>query len=337
MPTTVTASNGNTYHLWQLPPESTPEPTDVIEFDTLSNEMSSGFRSSQLIGSNTGRRTWELSVPTLAGGTVIAAAVTSVSGATVSREDYLRTLYANNRVTGTPFAYQEHGDGQYYLVDFAAEPLSMQKMKGVDIYATNVVLKQRRIQGVTIFDIGQYGLTGIQYFNEGRHDVTYWQSRIGSTLTGQKLMVSGSVTTTGITQNGLDIVRFSGGKLTNAGLTASDVFIAMKMREDTLSTSPTIINTSTGAALSGTSGQTKFTTSKDFEYRLNGTLYPSSNMVAPMNEWGVVHIHSAVQFSIIEFGALAVADMAEIILFDDLLTTQEGREIAEFLFVKWGM
>jgi hypothetical protein len=341
VPTTVTASNGDSFHLWQLPPESTPEPTDVIQFDVLQNELSSGFRSSILIGSNTGRRSWQLSVPTLAGGTVIAAALTSVTGATVSREDYLRTLYAYNRTTGIPFVYQENGDGQYYLVDFADEPLSMQKMKGVDIYSTTVELRQRRIHGVTVFNPARFaeaGLNlGMQYFNELRHvPHTGWKSNIGSALSAQTLTVSGSVNVGDNSQNGLPVVRFSGGKVTHPGLPASDIFLAMKMRESTLSTSPTIVNTSTGAALSGTSGQTKFTTVKTYEYRLDGTLYPSSNMVAPMNEWGVVHIHSDVEFSVTEIGSAAVADIAEIIVFENLTSVAEGREIGEYLRIKWG-
>lgn len=338
MPLTVTASNGNTYHLWQLPPTSTPEPTDVIEFTTLKNELPGGFRSSVLIGSNTGVRSWTLAIPSLEGEDMIAAAVTDPYGNTVSREVYVRNTYEYNRRTGVPIAYQEGGDGQNYLVDFADAPLSLQKIEGFDAYVTTVELRQRRIQGVTIFSMAKFGLTGLQYFNELRHvPHTGWKSNIGSNLTAQTLTVSGAVNVGDNTQNGLAIVRFSGGKVTHPGLTASDIFIAMKMREATLSTSPTIVNTSTGAALSGTAGQTKFTTSKTYEYRLDGTLYPAANMVAPMNRWGVVHLHSSLQFSITEIGSLAVADIAEIVLFDDLLTTQEGREIAEHLRVKWGM
>src|SRR6187399_2801168 len=99
MPTTVTGTSGTSYHLWQLPELSSPEPTDTKTFTTLTNDLSDGSRTSVLFGSNVGLRSWKLKLPTLAGTGVGVPYVTDINGASVPREQYLRSLFDENVVT----------------------------------------------------------------------------------------------------------------------------------------------------------------------------------------------------------------------------------------------
>lgn len=147
MPVTVTASDAIAYHLWQLPPESTPEVEDGIEYAVLNCPLTDGFRSSVFVGATAGVRTWKLTLPTLASLTVLPNTVTDVTGATVSREQYIRSLYVANRTTNKPFVYLFAG--VYYFVDFVDTELTLARMK-VKIYVTGFTLRQRRLVGVTL-------------------------------------------------------------------------------------------------------------------------------------------------------------------------------------------
>lgn len=149
MPTTVTASNSVAYHLWQLPDLTTPEPEDSIEYAVLDNPLTDGYRASVQTGFDAGTKTWKLTLPTLASYDVLANTVTDINGATVSREQYLRALYAENKVTGQPFVFQDPQSGTYYFVDFADEALTLSRMR-VKLFTTGITLKQRRLPGVTL-------------------------------------------------------------------------------------------------------------------------------------------------------------------------------------------
>ena len=149
MPLTVTGSDSVLYHLWQLTEYTTPEPEDVMEFATIDNDLVDGYRSGILCGFSTGTRTWKLRLPTLASLDVLANTVFTAKGSEVSREMYLRTLYAENKASGVPFVYLSPQDGEYYFVDFADEALTLQRMR-VKIFTTGITLKQRRMPGVTL-------------------------------------------------------------------------------------------------------------------------------------------------------------------------------------------
>lgn len=150
MPTTVTASNSVAYHLWQLTTHSAPEPVDSIEFASNSVTLADGYRASVQTGFDSGTRSWKLSFPTLAHLDILSNTVTDVNGALVSREQYVWSLYAYNKTTGTPFVYLDPvKTDTYYFVDFDDEALTYQRMR-VKIYSTGVTLKQRRLAGVTL-------------------------------------------------------------------------------------------------------------------------------------------------------------------------------------------
>lgn len=149
MPTTVTGSDAVEYHLWQLTAYTAPTPVDAIEFATVDNPLTDGYRSAILCGFTAGVKSWKLTLPTLASLDVLSNTVTDINGGAVSREEYVRSLYAENKVTGTPFVYQDPRDSEYYFVDFADENLTLNRMR-VKIYTVGITLRQRRLAGVTI-------------------------------------------------------------------------------------------------------------------------------------------------------------------------------------------
>jgi hypothetical protein len=353
MPTTITASNGNVYHLWQLPDLSSPEPEIGIAFTTLDNDLSDGYRSTRLYGSNTGVRKWKLTMPTLAALTVLPNTVTDINGASVSREEYIWSLFCENKVTGTPFAYQCPRNGQYYLVDFEEEELNYKRMI-VKLYSTGLTLRQRRLQGVTVFSVGDTSPGTADWYDQTGHGAS-WADNLGS----QTLTPTGDVVFSGNPQNSLNTVRLSGsastGRLNASGwnLPAFEIFIVMKMREATFSNNAGILTDAGGAGvqyLVGTSGGTKFQNLLDAndKYYLNGTLYANSDMQAPMNTFGIVQMRnfsggwdfdSQVQIGKDRAtgGTFAKADIAEIISYDRLLPLNEARAVIEYLTVKWAI
>lgn len=360
MPTTVTASNGNTYHLWQLPDASAPEPEDLIKFTTLDNDLADGYRSTALFGSNTGVREWKLQFPSLGHIDVLPNTVTDINGASVSREQYIRSLYVENKVTGEPFAYQDPNNGQYYLVDFVEDDLSMQRMK-VKIFSTGLTLRQRRIPGVTVFDIANLGT-----LNGADAVVGWWEGETSFSSNDWNNSILADAVTRGTTDvidvaanlNGLQIKRFS--NTTNDGIVQKsgsyydiyEFFIVMKMREASFSNAAGIF-TGRGASdaqpLIGSSGTTKFANPglTGYTYRKNGVEYAQTDLQAPMNEWGVIQVRCTTAWEFangIQFGknrttagTFAEMDVAEIILSNQLLPTNIGREITEYLTVKYAI
>lgn len=147
---TVTASNSVAYHLWGLSIYSAPEPEDTISFNCNNVPLADGYRASVQTGFDAGTKSWKLTFPTLAHYDVLPKTLTDVHGITVSREQYVWSLYTYNKTTGTPFVYLEPLKSEvYYFVDFADEALTYQRMK-VKIYSVGVTLRQRRIAGVTL-------------------------------------------------------------------------------------------------------------------------------------------------------------------------------------------
>ena len=340
MPTTVTSSSGTSYHLWQPHNLCAPEPQFGIEYTTISNEMCLGYRSSSLLGLNTGVRTFSLTLPTIS---AYGTNYTDPNGLSVPRHVYLRNLFKYNQTTGTPFAYQHPDTGQYYLVDFADSEISFGKVKGATIYNTNVTLKQRRINGETIFEVSEN--VG-NWFNEDTHNYPSAGDWGNVFVLGNFLTATGGVTFGANPQNGHNTVRLNGtsGYLSQSFTGIYDVIMAVKYRATTFSNNGGLF---CGASniIRGTSGGTKWQNPSitGLEYTLNGTSYAVTNMQAPMNTWGVCHWRSATTpFSITTFGKdtstnyLAV-DIGELIIADGGLALPEARETIEYLMAKWGV
>lgn len=360
MPTTVTSTSGNSYHLFQLNEPSYYEPEESIRFEELENNLGDGYFSQALYGANTGLRSWKLKLPTLAHTDVLPNSVTDVSGATVSREEYLWNLFCYTKVTGEPFVFTSPRDGQYHLVRFADKELSYAKMR-VKIYSTGVELKQVRIPGESVFHLDVTDLSTIEGVNrQFKGDTAFsggtvtWAS---SLLGGPVMAVTGDVTEVADELNGHDIKRFNSSASTGYvkqqldGSTIREAFIVMKMREATFSNAAGVFADRAAGddVLIGSSGTSKFANPSltGFTYKLNGLTYGQADLQAPMNSWGVIHLRYETGWSFaggIQFGrdgttagTYAKMDIAEIIVLEDLQPTTFGLDMNEYLSVKYGI
>lgn len=360
----------NGYHLWSLPDDSVKEFEESIGFTVLRNDLSDGYRSKVLFGSENGVRRFKLRLPTLGHIDVLPNTVEGVYGEAVSREEYVWQLYCETQVTGEPFVYRSRRNGQYYLVEFVDKELTYSGMR-VKLYSTGLDLQQVRIQGVTVFDLSMISNTDKDYslWNDtGGTNATEWQSTPHpDAMTLSPLTKTGDVSFSGGTQNGNTFRRLnnsaSTGYLDTATLGGSvkiyDFFIVMKMREATFSNDAVIFSEKAAFGtqyLKGTSAGTVFqdTTggSVYYEYRKNGDQFAVTAMAAPMNEWGVVHLRfpgiNAIDPGTIaatgwRFGAsptpgdYAKVDIGEILVTAALFPLPLCREITEHLIVKWGV
>lgn len=366
MPITVTASNGQQYHLWQLPDASAPEPEDSHEFSTLNNESGGGYRSSRLLGLDTGLRSWRLTLPTLAGASVLPNTVTDVDGITqVSRLEYVKRLFRHNRTTGIPFAYE--WQGQYYLVDFVNHSLELERAERVEIYRTEIELRQRRMHGTSIFQVDRLGYAYAseawlaQWLQASSYniDTGVWPGSYVPPEGSGNAMGVGGIAKLVANQNGHDVVRLDGTD-DQIDVMAGDAkmiregFIVCKFREVSFTGSFGLL---TDQAAGGTiamrtvSGTTRFEdrgwAANTYEYRLNGTQYAANDQQAPMNKWGVVHFRYTTGWSWTSgyrigrdrdtAGSYAPVDIGEVILCEYALPRYVSREVTEYLMTKWGL
>lgn len=337
MPTTISSTSGTSYHLWQLPNLCAPEPVFDVAYTTINNEMCQGYRSSKLIGLNTGVRTFQLTLPTIS---AYGSSFTDPYGNSVVRHHYLRNLHQYNQTTGIPFAYQHPDTEQYYLVDFANDELPMQKVKGATIYQTNVELKQRRINGETIFQVPEDAGNWFTHTTHNSPSSGDW----GNVFTlGNYLTATGGVTFAANPQNGFNTVRLNGtsGYLSQSLSSSIDVIAALKVRATTFANNGGLI---TGASniIRGTSGGTKWQNPSitGLEYALNCRPYEVTNMQAPMNTWGVCHWRFPAGVNITTFGkdastAYLAVDIGEMVISDGGLSIPVARECAEYMMAKW--
>lgn len=199
MPTTVTATDGTVYHLFQLDC-SVKDYAENLTYTTIENELSDGYWSQTLFGSNTGVRKFSLQMPTIPD----SGTVTGPNGETLTKRAYLRALHAHTIVDGLPFVIISQETGQYYLVRIADPSLTLQRML-TKLYSTGLELKQVRIPGISVFNADL--LSGIQgWFDETSHNAPNWED---ITSTPDHLTVVNDVTFGTATQNGLDIVRLN--------------------------------------------------------------------------------------------------------------------------------
>lgn len=140
--------------------------------------------------------------------------------------------------------------------------------------------------------------------------------------------------------------------------TLYDILLVAKIRSATFAANEALISAEfTGPVhntiIQGVSGEARFISlySTNFKYFLNGQEYPTSNMVAPMNVFGVVHCRwqsglafaqdlcfggteSDIDGSTLEPSEL---DLGEIIAFDAPQPISLMRELTEHLIIKWGI
>lgn len=343
------ASNDDGYHVWQLSC-SVKDYTEGLEYTTLENELSDGFWSQILYGSNTGVRSFSLTLPTVTDAD--ADSVVGPYGEILSKRAYLRALHAYTVVDGRPFVIRSTENGQYYLVRFAERKLSLQRML-TKLYSTGLELKQVRLPGVTVFDPSLSPRLFGYWDSNTSFSGSNWAGTDGSAAVN--FAKSGDVADVSAEQNNNRIKRFNlttNNGYINADLGAAstvyDIILVMKMRETTFSNDAAMFSNAPDAPyLTGDSATTKFTDPAldRFSYFLNGVEYAASNMQAPMNRWGVVHFRNldgwdfADGFSIGNAsggGGYPELDLGDVVILEkpDMQTV---REITESLIIKWAI
>jgi hypothetical protein len=357
----------NGYHLFQIPMSyrERGEWDETITVTELENDLSDGYYSQVLFGSNTGLRSWRLRLPTLAGLDVLPNTVTSVNGEQVSREQYLWDLFMETKVTGHPFVFQSPRTGQFYLVRFADSKLSYNGMR-VQLYSTGIELKQVRIGGVSIY--APEALENVWLYSVGDDEFVFitWPNRASPETGFPKLeWVAGDVNTTVAGPNGTNVLRLNAtgtdGILLMSGDSESggmppvirEAWVVMKVNEATFGRHSGVITGQTSnPILVGGDGTTKFF---DFgygdifyQYSLNGVDYAESDQQAPMNAWGIVRVRHSMGWNIAvdslqigqdrDFsGRYLKADIAAVLFSAQLLPKNVERELFEHLVVTYGI
>lgn len=331
---------GNEYHVFKLRC-SIKDYSESKTYTTLENELSDGFWSSVLYGSNTGVRRFNLALPAISDWD--SKVVEGPNGEFLTHRAYLRTLHGYTVVDGQPFAIQSVENDQYYLVRFADPTLSLERALS-KLYSTGIELKQIRIPGVTIYDLAQVspGYEGnVGYsFSELTHDEPDWTDAFN----GSNVATDSGDVLWNVTRNDHPIIRLNSVS-TDGVLNFTfdgiwrECFIVMKVREATFGQTSYVT-----PWMEGTSGETKFAPlGVEYEngdgasYRLNGIPYENDNRQAPMGVWGVVHVRipSGMNGGSFTFGDASEVDVAQIFATSGLISTLDAREITEHLIVKW--
>lgn len=340
------------YHLFQIPCQV--KDSDIgIKFSELENDLGGGFYSQMLYGSENGERFWKLTLPTLSDSS--SRTVTGVNGEPLTHAKYLWSLYCEHKVSGMPFAYQCPFSKQYYLVRFANDYISLQRMM-IALYSSGIELKQWRIKGQSAYHPAH--LANLEAWYPPYPSVGFpapmpggWWNESLEMTEFQNLVVNGDVGQTG-TLNGVPTMQFNITNddgfletLSTTPVAIREIFVLMKMREATFSNYAGILtgpDADFSPALIGNSGTTRFFDNSftGQQYRLNGVLYDNDNMQAPMNEWGIVHLRYATGYVFKSLqvgkdrnfsGRFAEMDVAEILMFRQTQPMDVRREVMEYL------
>lgn len=338
----VTATNGEQFFVWPLPADSARQVSPGISFNRIRNDLGNGYRAQVLHGSDTGLRRWQISQNTLGGTGFPVPEVDGIYGEDVTQEQALWDLYCECQVTGKPFVYRCPRDSQYYLVEFEDQSFQYEKQFRVAQYAGQITLTQVREDGVSVFVVPE--VAG-NWFYQSTHNFPSSGDWGNAYVLGQYLTATGGVTFAANPQNGFNTVRLNGssGYLTQSLPSSTDVIVAMKVNSSTFSNNGGLF---CGASniIRGTSGGTKWQDPSitGLEYSLNGVDYPTTNMQAPMNEWGICHFKATSSgMNITTFGRDAAGtaylgcDIGELIVADGALTRSVARQIIEHLSIKW--
>jgi hypothetical protein len=343
----------NNFHKFSLCLPQSGE--DVLMFDVMRSNFPNGYQSSAMFGSSAGLRSWKMPFSDLPQ----FGTLHTFRGKDYNRTEYIRSLFAWQVTTGTPFVIESPVNGQYYLAMFDEDANSLSR-KLTAVWTTSINLKQVRLEGVSVFDIdsmdgiwGHYhasGFAGDFSDNESLDTATWLDTAPGANSLG----VDGSVTFQTNEQNGLPVVRMAG---TDSRLirletvTIYEAYFVMKVAGATLSAFQGILSDAATVALliandSGTIALNQnFNSFTLYEYRKNSILFTEANQQLPMNTFGVVHIRfqEGVAMTDIQIGKQKatsqyfIGDFGEIVLCDQLLSETDSKELTEDLMKRWNI
>lgn len=328
------------------------------KFDELKNDFGDGFESARLIGSDEGLRSWSLAYDNVNNFNEIY----TLRGRNYGMADYLWNLFHYSTRTGEPFVILCPRTNQYYFARFAETSQSL-KRKLANFYGASVNFIQRRIKGVSCFSIENCGAARdyqSEFYSDDYVDADTvainWDSNFGGGLS-VILGVEGSPTFQTNEQNNKPIVRLDGTDdyfANDTDLTVFEAFIVCKYRGEEFTNFAGLlsgIDNSSQAPLVGTDGAAVFYNYDygdeiGFSYKFNGITYPQTNMVAPMDAFGLVHIRCEAGFAFDGLqlgkdrsfaGRLGSWDIGQVVICTSLLSEEMSVETAAHLMRIWGL
>jgi hypothetical protein len=344
----------NNYHKFSLCLPQSGE--DVLMFDVMRSNFPNGYQSSAMFGSSAGLRSWKMPFSDLPQ----FGTLHTFRGKDYNRTEYIRSLFAWQVTTGTPFVIESPVNGQYYLAMFDEDANSLSR-KLTAVWNTSINLKQVRLEGVSVFDIDAMdGIWGHYHANyyviQGFDDNDSVESVVWGDTSPQNnfLGTVGNITLQTNEQNGLPVVRMAGTNsiiTRNEAVTIYEAYFVMKVAGATLSAFQGILSDAATVALliandSGTIALNQnFNSFTFYEYRKNSILFTEANQQLPMNTFGVVHIRfqEGVAMTDIQIGKQKatsqyfIGDFGEIVLCDQLLSETDSRELTEDLMKRWNI
>lgn len=329
-----------------------------VQFDELRGNYGDGFETSTLIGSDEGLKSWNLSYDNLTN----FNETYTLRGRDYGMAEYLWNLFTYSTKTGEPFVILCPRSNQYYFVRFAETSQSLQR-KLTNFYGASINFLQRRIKGVSVFSVENAGAARdyrstfyASDYADNDTIVINWDSSHGGGLS-VILGVNGAPTYQTNEQNSLPIVRLDGTDdyfANGAAVTVKEAFIVCKYRAATFANTAgllTGVDNANFAPLVATSAGTtflnqSFADSIGFSYKYNGIEYPQSNMVAPMNEFGLVHFRCEEGFALDGLqigrdrsfsGRFGAFDIGQIVVCSSLLSDEMSTEMTAHLMRIWNL
>ena len=346
----------NGYHIFS---RCGKDPQIIAAYSELRGELGEGYSKQSRFGSAAGTKRWTVPMPTLSGGS--GSEVITFRGRDYNHAQYVRALFDWQKRTGEPFAFLCPENDNYYLAEFAESEQSFTK-KLAALYETSLNIRQVRRSGAFVLDLAR--MKGVaryyqaDYFAETYADndtiVSNWEQSSGGGLP-TILGINGNPTFQTNEQNSKPVVRLDGTDDyfgNGADLNVKEAFVVCKYRGAAFSNYAgllTGIANDSASALIGDSGQTRFFNNSyasglKFTYELNGVEHPQTNMLAPMEKFGLVRfrIESGLAFDGLQIGKdrsqpgrFGAWDIGEIVVCDALLSERDAAELTEYLMNKW--
>lgn len=324
-------------------------------YDKLKANYGDGFRSQTMMGADEGLRSWSMTYENL----VDFNATYTLRGTDYGMVRYLTNLFHWSTTTGEPFVVLCPKTNQYYLAEFNETAQSFDR-KLTNFYGAGIQLTQVRIPGVSVFSVENAGAARdyrSEFYSEDYVDndtiAINWDSSHGGGLS-VILGINGNPTFQTNEQNSKPIVHLDGTDdfLGNgAAVTVKEAFIVCKYRAATFANTAgllTGVDNANFAPLVGTSGGTTFLNQSfpGFTYKYNGIEYAQSNMVAPMEVFGLVHIRCEDGFALDGLqigkdrsfsGRFGTFDIGQIVICTSLLSDEMSTETAAHLMRIWNL
>lgn len=278
----------------------------------LTANFGDGFGAGALSGKSSGLHRWGMSAGVLPDMDCYSIDYSvDESDFTATRFVYFLEFFKRHITLGNkPFLIEFRN--KFWLVSFDSDQIDFEQMTATLFTGGTVSLRQRRVADLqfqadgSVFDISLLSQISHHWKANaiaGAVDNATLPDDVWTDLipTGEDLQSANCIYKAN-QQNGLPIVRLDQSGLadslaTNTSTVFYEAFLVMKMREATFSDYVGIISNNDAVtaqpALNGNSGTAifyNFGFGDGYSFKLNGTSYPESGQLAPMNAFGVVHI-----------------------------------------------